>query len=162
MQAAARTQVDCNVWSRLGQAMTILSAVVFFLAVLPSSARAESAFESEWTVLTVSAGGAWGVSTARAQGEAIAGALRQCQLKAGKTNDCGAELVSYKTGWSAALLCGSHRILASADSLDEVKSIVHRRLRELGASHELPPCRQLVTVDPVGGVTTAKLSVAQH
>ena len=160
MQSAVRSLVDYSAWSRLGQAMTIVSAALLLLVVFPSAVRAESASEPEWTVLTVSTGGAWGVSTARAQGEAIAGALRQCQSKAGKTNDCGAELLSYKTGWSAALLCGSHRILASADSLDEVKSIVHRRLRELGTS--LPPCRQLVTVDPVGGVTTAKLSVAQH
>src|SRR5215470_10895284 len=101
MQSAVRSLVDYSAWSRLGQAMTILSAA---LAVSPSSARAESASEPEWTVLTVSTGGAWGVSTARAQGEAIAGALRQCQSKAGKTNDCGAELLGYKTGWSAALL----------------------------------------------------------
>ena len=162
MPAAVRSQVDCSAWSRVGQAMTILSAAVLLLAVMPSKARAESAPESEWTVLTVSTGGAWGLSTARGQGEAIAGALKQCRSRAGANSDCGAELVSYKSGWSAALLCGSHRILASADSLDEVKSIVQRRLRELGASHDLPACRQLVTVDPVGGVTTAKLSVTRH
>src|SRR5262245_196678 len=107
MQSAVGSLVDYSACSRLGQAMTIVSAALLLLVVFPSAVRAESASEPEWTVLTVSTGGAWGVSTARTQGEAIAGALRQCQLKAGKTNDCGAELLSYKTGWSAALLCGS-------------------------------------------------------
>ena len=54
--------------------------------------------DADWTVLTVSRSGAWGLSTARTQGEAIAGALRQCQGRSADLSDCGAELIAYKVG----------------------------------------------------------------
>jgi hypothetical protein len=137
MQAAVRLLVDCSTWSRLGRVMASLSGAILVLAATPSVVLAQAESEPEWTVLTVSTGGAWGLSTARGQGEAIAGARKQCQSKAGKNSDCGAELVAYKSGWSAALLCGDNRILASGESLEEVKSIVQRRLRDLAASARL-------------------------
>ena len=74
------------------------------------SALAQTDADAEWTVLTVARSGAWGLSTARSQGEAIAGALRQCRSKATVDSDCGAELLAYKTGWGLAILCGEHRV----------------------------------------------------
>ena len=48
-------------------------------------------------MLTVARNGAWGLSTARTQGEAIAGALRQCQGRSAEHSDCGPELIAYKS-----------------------------------------------------------------
>jgi hypothetical protein len=115
--------------------------------------------EPEWTVVTVARNGAWGVSTARTQGEAIAGALRQCERKSARqdpgASDCGAELVAYKVGWSLAMLCGEHRVLVSAATLADAEAAAADRidaLEQLYAS-PLPPCRRLLMVDPAGSVT---------
>ena len=62
----------------------------------PAAAQAES--DAEWKVVTVARDGAWGLSSARSQGEAIAGAVRQCQSRSGDLGDCGAELVAYRIG----------------------------------------------------------------
>jgi hypothetical protein len=102
------------------------------------------------------------LSTARSQGEAIARALRQCQSKAGPVSDCGAELLTYRSGWSVAVLCGPDRILSAADTLEEAETLVYRRIQALKEVRELAPCRHLLTVDPVGIVTAARRPVAQR
>ena len=126
------------------------------LAAAPS-ALAQVGPDPEWTVLTVAHNGAWGVSTARSQGEAIAGALRQCQARSPDPADCGAELVAYKVGWALAILCGDRRVVVSAGNLDEAEQAGFERIAalKLACPTGLPPCRRLLTVDPAGVVTTA-------
>ncbi|MBV8188609.1 MAG: hypothetical protein JOY64_10390 [Alphaproteobacteria bacterium] len=118
----------------------------------------------EWTVLTLSDAGAWGLSTARSQADAIAGALGQCRARAGRPTDCGAELVAYRVGWSEAILCGTHRVLAAGVDRDDVDAMVRARmaaLRRLYGS-ALPACRRLLVVDPWGGVTTGDGAMAER
>jgi len=126
--------------------------------VLSSPALAETGYPDEgWTVLTVARSGAWGLSTARTQGEAIAGALRQCQGRSVDHSDCGAELIAYKVGWALAYLCGDHRVMATAVEWEAVEAIVSERIAALVQIHgDLPSCRRLLTVDPVGAVSAAK------
>jgi hypothetical protein len=135
-----------------------IAGCAFLLAVASSPALAETGWSDEgWTVLTVARSGAWGLSTARTQGEAIAGALRQCQGRSADHSDCGAELIAYKVGWALAILCGDHRVMATADEWEAVEAIASERIAALGQIHgELPSCRHLLTVNPVGAVTAAK------
>jgi hypothetical protein len=130
-----------------------------FLAVA-SPALAETGFPDEgWTVLTVARSGAWGLSTARTQGKAIAGALRQCQRRSAEHSDCGAVQLHYKVGWAIAMLCGHHRVMVAARDRESVEAIAVERIAALRRIHgELPHCRRLLTVDPVGAITTAKTS----
>jgi hypothetical protein len=122
----------------------------------PAAAQAES--DAEWKVVTVARDGAWGLSSARSQGEAIAGAVRQCQARSVGHGDCGAELVAYRIGWAVAILCGDHRVLVSAGSLEEAETAADRRLAALEQSYPsgLPACLRLLTIDPAGGITTDK------
>jgi hypothetical protein len=127
---------------------------------MASPALGETGYPDEgWTVLTVARSGAWGLSTARTQGEAIAGALRQCQGRSAEHSDCGAELIAYKVGWALAFLCGDHRVMATAEEWETVEAIASGRIAALRQTHaDLPRCRHLLTVDPVGAVTAAKTS----
>ena len=128
------------------------------LLAVTSSVLAETRYPDEgWTVLTVARSGAWGLSTARTQGEAIAGALRKCQGRSAEHSDCGAELIAYKSGWALAFLCGDHRVMATADVWKVVEAMASARIAALRQLHgELPSSRHLLTVDPVGAVTVAK------
>jgi hypothetical protein len=66
-------------------------------------------------VLTVARSGAWGVSTARTQGEAIAGALRQCHGRSAEHSDGGKLIVSIKNS-SVQSWNGTDRVLTLAFS----------------------------------------------
>ena len=127
-------------------------------AASPVRAQAEPEPEPEWTVLTVAQSGAWGLSTARSQGEAIARALGQCQSRASDHDDCGAELLAYKVGWSLAILCGEHRVLASGADLREALTVAYERIAVLRQSYPsgLATCRRLLTVDECGVVTVGE------
>lgn len=142
----------------LSGALRSLAAGLAILPFAAPSALAQAECEPEWTVLTVAHNGAWGLSTARTQGEAIAGALRQCEARSPDPGDCGAELVAYRVGWALAIRCGDHRIMVSADDLDEAEAAADERIAALKLTYAsgLPPCRRLLTVDPAGTVTTAK------
>jgi hypothetical protein len=146
-----------------GALYTLAAGLGVLLDVAPS-ALAQSAPDPGWTVLTVAHTGTWGLSTARSQGEAIAGAVRQCQSRAADDSDCGAELVAYKVGWSLAILCDDSRVLVSADSLEEAETAAYERIAALRQSHasSLLACHRLVTVDPAGAVTTGEATVARE
>ena len=139
-------------------ALRSLAAGLGLLLVAAPSALAQAGSDPEWTVLTVAHSGAWGLSTARSQGEAIAGALSQCQSRSADPGDCGSEFVAYKVGWAVAILCGDHRVMVSADDLDAAEAAACERIAALKLSWPsgLPPCRRLLTVDPAGVITTAK------
>jgi hypothetical protein len=147
----------------------VLSATIHVLALglavshaAPRPAFAQAPSDAQWTVLTVSRDGAWGVATAPSQGEAVDGAWQQCRSKASEDNDCGAELLAYRRGWSVGILCGVHRVLATAQTFAEIEHTVERRLRSLKEHHDLPPCRRVLTVDPFGAVTPGRLPVAER
>jgi hypothetical protein len=128
------------------------------LLALAPPALAETGYsDADWTVLTVSRSGAWGLSTARTQGEAIAGALRQCQARSRELSDCGAVQLHYKVGWAIAMLCGHHRVMVAAPDRESVEALARERIAALGQIHGvLPSCRHLLTVDDVGAVTAAE------
>jgi hypothetical protein len=128
------------------------------------SALAQSEPDPGWTVLTVAHSGTWGLSTARSQGEAIAGAVRQCQSRAADDSDCGAQLLAYKVGWGLAILCDDSRVLVSAVSLEEAETVAYERIAVLRQSHASSPlsCHRLLTVDPEGAVTTGEASLARE
>ena len=130
------------------------------LLAVTSPALAETGWSDEdWTVLTVSRSGAWGLSTARTQGKAIAGALRQCQARSREPGDCGAVQLHYKVGWAIALLCGHHRVMAAAPDRESVEAIANERIAALRQIHgDLPSCRHLLTVNDVGAVIAAETS----
>lgn len=130
------------------------AAGLVLLLASASAARAQAEPAPEWTVLTVAINGAWGVSTARTQSEAITGAVRRCQMRSTEPSDCGAELIAYRVGWALGILCGNHRILASGSDREEVEAAAHERIAVLKQSYEssLTPCRRIVTVDPVGTI----------
>jgi hypothetical protein len=135
-----------------------IAGCAFLLAVSSSPALAETGrSDADWTVLTVSRSGTWGLSTARTQGKAIAGALRQCRARSPEPSDCGAVQLHYKLGWAIAVLCGHHRVMVAARDRESVEAIASERIAALGQIHgDLPSCRHLLTVDPVGAVTAAK------
>ena len=135
-----------------------VAGCAFLLAVVSSPALAETGWsDADWTVLTVSRNGAWGLSSARTQGKAIAGALRQCRARSLEPSDCGAVQLHYKLGWAMAVLCGHHRVMVTAEDREVVEALAIERIAALRQMHgELPHCRRLLTVDPVGAITAAK------
>jgi hypothetical protein len=146
-----------------GVLCTLAAGLGLLLDVAPS-ALAQSEPDSGWTVLTVAHTGTWGLSTAPSQGEAIAGALRQCQSRTADDSDCGAELLAYKVGWSLAILCDDSRVLVSAVSLEEAETIAYERVAALRQSHafSLLSCHRLLMVDPEGAVTTGEAAIARE
>ena len=143
----------------LSGALCAAAAGLAILLVPASPAWAQGESDPQWKVLTVARNGAWGLSTARLQGDAIAGAVRQCESRSADHSDCGAELVAYRIGWALAILCGDHRVLVSAGDLDEAETTADERLAtlELFNPSGLPACRRLLTVNPVGGITTDRV-----
>jgi hypothetical protein len=141
-----------------------VSATVFSIAMAfaPSPLQAQAEVESDWTVLTISNTGAWGLSTARSQTHAIAGALRQCRARAARSTDCGAEFIAYRSGWSEAILCGDHGVLVAAGDHDQADAMAYARIAELRHAYgsSLPTCRRLLVVDPWGAVTAGPAAVA--
>ena len=72
-------------------------------------------------------------------------------------SDCGAVQLHYKLGWAMAVLCGHHRVMVTAEDREAVEALAIERIAALGQIHgDLPSCRHLLTVDPVGAVTAAK------
>ncbi len=146
-----------------GVLCTLAAGLAVPLDIAPS-ALAQSEPDPGWTVLTVAHTGTWGLSTAPSQGEAIAGAVRQCQSRAADDSDCGAELLAYKVGWSLAILCDDSRVLVAADSLEEAETVAYEHIAALRQSHgsRLLLCHRLLTVDPAGVVEIGEAPVARR
>jgi hypothetical protein len=140
-------------------AMTAILIATLGLLLLLSVAIPANAVElDELTVVTVSRDGSWGVATAGSQGPAIAAAIHDCRAMAGGRSDCGAQFVTMRGGWVIAKLCGTHKIMVTAETRDDaekaalVREIVLKRLH--GA--DWSPCRRVLTVNPVGGVVPSQ------
>ena len=151
-KVALNVEVDPDVWA------IRVDPAELELALINVAVNARAAMPNGGT-FTVAYSGAWGLSTARSQGDAIAGALHQCQSKATSDNDCGAELVAYKTGWSLAILCGDHRVLVADKDLQAAEAAAYDRVAALARSYPpgLPACNRLLTVDPLGAVTLGEV-----
>jgi hypothetical protein len=135
-----------------------LAGCAILLAVAPSALAETERSHADWTVLTVARSGAWGMSTARTQGKAIAGSLSQCQARSPEPSDCGAVQLHYKGGWALALVCGHHRVMVAARDRESAEAIAIERISALEQIHgTLPPCRRVLTIDPAGATTTTKM-----
>jgi len=130
-----------------------LLAATGVLLLAPPAAAIEL---DEVTVVTLARDGSWGVATAGSTGEAIAIAVRACRAMARATTDCGAQFTAARGRWVVANLCGDHQIITSADTLHEAEAAALAREIQTRRIYvpRLPPCRSMLTVDPVGTVVT--------
>jgi hypothetical protein len=132
-------------------AVTAVLIAALGLLLLLSVAIPVNAVElDELTVVTMSRDGSWGVATAGSQGPAIAAAIHDCRTMAGGPSDCGAQFVTMRGGWIIAKLCGTHKIMVTAQTRQDaeqaalVREIVLKRLH----GTDWPPCRRVLTVNP--------------
>jgi hypothetical protein len=107
------------------------------------------------TVVTMAPDGSWGVSTELTVGRAIVGAIRRCRAMTKAELGCGAQFRSIRDGWIVAYRCGDTNIITAMRALEDAVQAAHERESELRAFYvpNLPPCRQVLTVDPRGEVT---------
>jgi hypothetical protein len=119
-----------------------------FCILLALTVEAKAAEDGDWTVLTVSRGGAFGVFTHASLAMAIA--TTDCKATS-LENDCGAEFRTVRRGWILYDLCGDHRILGAAASLDEAEAQMRFRI-ELKRAYipNWPSCRRVFAIDPNG------------
>ena len=109
-----------------------------------------------WTVATLARNGSWGVATETSLARAIGLAVSKCKAMSVAPSDCGAQFTTIRAGWTLALLCGEHKLLAAGKQLEEAWLAVQFRLDlKLGYLPDLPPCRQIFAVDPAGVVIFA-------
>lgn len=132
-------------------------ALICALLVLGSGpARAEPSPDEAWgwTVTTLARDGSWGVATERSLARAIGLSIGRCKTMSVPQSDCGAQFTIIRAGWTLALLCGEHKVLAAAKQLDEAWRDAQLRI-DLKKAYlpELPPCRHIITVDPAGAVS---------
>jgi hypothetical protein len=81
-----------------------------------ASLRAEPSTGEGWTVTTLGRDGSWGVATEASLAHAIGMAVSKCKAMAVPQSDCGAQFTTIRTGWTLALLCGDHKLLAAANA----------------------------------------------
>jgi hypothetical protein len=117
-------------------------------------ARAEPSPDEAWgwTVTTLARDGSWGVATESSLARAIGLAIGRCKTMSVPQSDCGAQFTIIRAGWTSALLCGEHKVLAAAEQLDEAWRDAQLRI-DLKKAYlsELPPCRH-IKVEPAGAV----------
>jgi hypothetical protein len=131
-----------------GMALRCSIAAAGLLLAAPASALD---LDEPTTVVTLARNGAWGVATG-STGEAIAAAIRACRAMAAGPSDCGARFTTTRGGWVVANLCGDHQIIVSADSREAAAAAALDREAAVRRRHvpALPPCRHVLTVDPLG------------
>jgi hypothetical protein len=131
-----------------------IKRILILLGCLMMGALACKAWDHDWTVVTLTRNGSWGVASDSAQPQAIAEAIRRCKAMAGPSNDCGAQFMAARAGWIVANLCGDHRLIATGSSLiDAEQEALNREISlQLFYVPDLPPCKRVVTVDPTGAI----------
>ena len=124
------------------------------LALATSAASAQSDdnnWHADWTVLTVSQSGAWGVGTATSMSPAIALAIKNCRQHGGeKVSDCGGIQVNIRNSWALAYACGEVVFTATGTSLPMAMDEAAREELEQRLAQRLPSCRLTLAVDPNG------------
>jgi hypothetical protein len=131
-----------------------IKRILVLLGGLVMGAVECKAWDHDWTVVTLTRNGSWGVASDSAQSQAIAEAIRRCKAMAGPSNDCGAQFMAARAGWIVANLCGDHKLIATGNSLiDAEQEALNREISlQLFYVPDLPPCRRVVTVDPTGAI----------
>ena len=115
-------------------------------------------WENDWTVVTMARDGSWGIANAASQGQAIASAIHDCKAMSGGQSDCGSQFTTIRVGWTIAKLCGDHKIIVTGISLaDAEKAALNREIElQLFYAPDLPPCKNILTVDPAGSIAAQK------
>jgi hypothetical protein len=131
-----------------------IKRILLFLYPFVMGAAPCMAQDHEWTVVTLTRAGSWGVASNNVQPQAIADAIRRCRAVAGPASDCGAQIMAAKGGWIVANLCGDHKIIATGSSLlDAEQEALNREISlQLFYVPDLATCRRVVTVDPSGTI----------
>jgi hypothetical protein len=103
-------------------------------------------------VVTLASDGAFGLGIDTHIAGAAAIAIRKCREMSTASGDCGAELVSTRSGWVLGLLCGDHKFLVSGHDLKEAEMAALHREIDLKNIYvpNLPSCHRVLTLDPRG------------
>jgi hypothetical protein len=106
------------------------------------------------TVVTMAPDGAWGVATAMSTNFALPRAIANCRRMSGAELGCGASMIASRGGWIVAVRCDNDNILAADPSLAEAKRSAVEIEADIRLRYrpDLPPCAQVLTVDPHGMV----------
>jgi hypothetical protein len=139
-----------------------LAAMAVFLLAHPINAWESQA--SDWTALTLSRSGAWGVATDRLQAKAIVGAMRACRAMSPAAGDCGALFKIRRGAWIIGRLCGRENILAAGATRRQAEQMAMLREIELRLHYfpGLPPCIKVVTANPRGEVDGRNLASSRN
>jgi hypothetical protein len=133
-----------------------LGRVIALCACVLSTAAAAQANDDDWTVVTLARNGAWGAATEMSITRAIAVAVADCKAMSADATDCGAMRTTIRGGWTVALLCGEHKIIAAeAELADAETAAMNREIHlHLHFGAEVPRCKRIVTIDPEGVIVT--------
>jgi hypothetical protein len=136
----------------------MLVAGLGLLLLLSLEMPAKAVDLDELTVVTMAQDGSWGVATAGSQGPAIAAAIHDCRAMAGGPSDCGAQFITTRGGWVIAGLCGTHKMMAAAETRQDAEQAALVREIALKRFHgpDWPPCRRVLTVNPNGVVIASQ------
>jgi hypothetical protein len=138
----------------------VLIVALGLLLLLSVAIPAEAVDLDELTVVTMARDGSWGVATAGSQGPAIAAAVHDCRAMAMARgpSDCGAQFVTTRGGWAIAKLCGTHKIMVTAQTHEVAEQAALVRETALKRLHgaDWSPCRRVLTVNPGGVVIPSK------
>ena len=117
--------------------------------------------DQDWTVVTLTRNGMWGVASASSQSQAMFEAIKLCRATAGPSAGCGARLTAAQGGWIIANLCGDHQVMATGSSLvDAEQEALNREISlQLFYVPDLPPCKRIVTVDSTGAIVPSVSSI---
>ena len=131
-------------------------------ASLYATAAASQAQDDDWTVVTLAQNGAWGVATEMSITRAIAVAVADCKAMSAEATDCGAMRTTIRGGWTVALLCGEHKIIAAeVERADAERAAMNREIHlHLHFGADVPRCKRIVTVDPAGTVVGSGAQMA--
>lgn len=136
-------------------------ALALCAGVFSTTATAQG-HDDDWTVVTLAQNGAWGVATEMSITRAIAVAIADCKAMSADATDCGAMRTTIRGGWTVALLCGEHKIIAAEVELaDAERAAMNREIYlHLHFGADVPRCKRIVTVDPAGTIVSPNLQSA--
>jgi len=133
---------------------SLVRTLIAVAVVATAFAAPAHASEDNWTVLTIASDGSWGVATKISSNLAIAAAIADCKAMSRAEIGCGAYIKAIRAGWILGVRCGGENIIASGTTLAEAEQAAVKREVELRQMYlyDMPPCKRLITVDPLGEV----------
>jgi hypothetical protein len=138
-------------------AMSASIAQVALSETSPLLAQAEPEWAKDVTVLVIAPDGTWGATTASYFHEALATAIADCMRKYRHEIGCGYRFTAIRAGWSLAIRCGWENVIVAAKTPEAAKQAAvdsEFRLRR-DYRPDMPPCVQVVSVDPEGRIKTS-------